>query len=860
MSTTTAIARPTFISGKHSCLEKLSGIVSARFPVDFRREEGVLVDPGLISASLTRELSEQLSAVCNDKPARMLAVLAAAVDVVLFRYSWNEDLAIATCMPGPGGDQYQSNELLVIRNRIHSALSLRQLVREVQTSLAEALEDRLPYEESYDAMGSPLLPIAVTFSSPDDPRPGISESNEMHFAFVTRKGHIKLDLHYDPLLFRPETANGIAQSLKSAIAAILTAPDQAVSAIRLSPEPDSPAVLAPTRRYRKAAVNRIFEEQAQCDPEAVAWRSGEQSITYRELNERANQLARRLVQLGVHSDVPVGLLLERSLEWIVAMLAVVKAGGAYVPLDPSQPGLRLSQMMEDTGVGLVLSTRSIGRRPEMELVKVAWIEEEARVPGLGTHNLAIQSSDDALAYIIFTSGSTGRPKAIGVPHRAICRLVCDTDYVQIHPSDRIAQCSNISFDAATFEIWGALLNGASMMPVTTEVALSPAEFARQLAAGGATILFTTTALFNIMAENVPAAFRALRFVLFGGEAANPPAVRAVLDSDGPMHLLHVYGPTENTTFSSWYAVKEISKNAVTVPIGQAIANSGMYVLDPNLQYVPEGALGEIFVAGDGLARGYLRCPNLTAAAFLPNPCSGIGGDRLYRTGDLGRVVGGQVEFVGRLDDQVKIRGFRVEPGEIAAALKLHPAVVDSLVLPYRDRSGNLSFTAYVVLGRPAQTDSKELKDFLKNRLPDYMIPANITPLESFPLNANGKTDRAALLSQRLPVSSEQAEAAAPPMSPTEEILVQIWRELLGVPEIGLDEDFFDLGGHSLMATQFVVQVAHDLGAEIPLRLVFEEPTIRVLAEEVDRRRAAGVQPELPPIVAVPRPRQPERKL
>jgi len=451
---------------------------------------------------------------------------------------------------------------------------------------------------------------------------------------------------------------------------------------------------------------------------------------------------------------------------------------------------------------------------------------------------------------MFTSGSTGRPKAIGVSHRAICRLVCETDYVQISPSDRIAHCSNVSFDASTFEVWGALLNGACSVLLPTDVTLSPEKLAGEILDNKITILFLTTALFNTIAAYAPNAFGPLRYLLFGGEAVDVQSVRRILAACKPRHLLHVYGPTENTTFSSWYEVNEVSRAAATIPIGRAIANSQLYVLNSSFHPVPEGALGEIFVGGAGLTQGYISRPDLTAATFLPNPF-GEAGERLYRTGDRGRVVGGTLEFAGRVDDQLKIRGFRVEPGEIMCVLKSHASVRDSFVVAPRDMTGAWTLVAYVLLQDGFSVTPGELRDFVRQRLPDYMVPSAILVMTSWPLNANGKIDRRALPEPGLGVQDADTSVAGP-VSTTEQALIDLWAVLLGAKRVRVHDDFFELGGHSLLAAQFVSEVAQNLQVELPLQTVFEQPTIKAIAAVIDDLKKSGPTPERVSIEVAPR--------
>src|SRR5215217_128481 len=591
-------------------------------------------------------------------------------------------------------------------------------------------------------------------------------------------------------------------------------------------------------------LQQLVEMQAARQPEAVAVSYGAKQISYTELNARANQLAHYMRRRGVGLEVRVGVLVERSVELIVALLGILKAGGAYVPLDGGCPTERLRFMLEDAGVTLLLISHD---QPDVlagaGATEVVYLDEGWEQFGSeGRENPGVVTSADNLAYVMYTSGSTGQPKGVGVTHRAINRLVRNTNYVQLEDGDRVAQVSNASFDAATFEIWGALLHGAQLVGIEKETILSPAEFKQEIVDRHISVMFLTTALFNQIAQSLPETFTPLRYLLFGGEASDPRSVRRVLELGKPQHLLNAYGPTESTTFATWYEVSHVETRARTVPIGRALSNTEVWILDQRMQVTPVGVVGELYIGGDGLARDYLRRPELTAEKFVPHPYSTEPGARLYRTGDLVRYVSdGNIEFLERMDQQVKVRGFRIEPGEIEAALQDHPAVRQSLVIAHEETPGERQLVAYVVTDPhfqpPHETPENgtfvhqlvpQLRNWLRARLPDYMTPANFVVLDELPLNANGKIDRRAL---PVPDTARHVveETFISPRTPEEEKIAEIWAEVLDVRPISAEANFFDLGGHSLLATRVVSRIRETCGVELPLRLLFDSPTVAALA-------------------------------
>ncbi|MEX0267856.1 amino acid adenylation domain-containing protein [Leptolyngbyaceae cyanobacterium UHCC 1019] len=667
---------------------------------------------------------------------------------------------------------------------------------------------------------------------------------------------------YNTDLFDSMTIAALRHHFQTLLEGIVANPEAPLSRLPLLTTTEQRELLQQWHSHQSSypaneCIHHLFEAQVRQRPTAIAVNYGDRSFTYEALNQGSNQLARYLQRLGIEAETPVGICLERSIEAIAAMLAVLKAGGAYVPLDISYPPERLHLMIEDAGIRIVLTQANWVDALNITETTVICLEQEwGAIAQESDENLSTSCTSDQLAYVIYTSGSTGTPKGVMVSHRAVNRLVCETNYVQIEPGDRVAQVANLAFDAATFEVWGALLKGAQLIGIERETTLSPIEFVTELQQHQISILFLTTALFNQIASQIPDAFRSLTYLLFGGEMVNVDCVRSVVQQGKPQHLIHVYGPTENTTFSTWYEVQDVPENATMIPIGQAIANTQVYLLDANLNPVPAGVSGEIYVGGAGLARGYLNRPELTAERFMNAVCKGQSTEpqnllnsilrsrsvsegvtpnsALYKTGDRALYrPDGNLEFLGRTDNQIKLRGFRVELGEIETVLAQHP-LIQTAVVVVREIDQDRQLVAYVV---PISAISAELdlRSFLKSKLPAYMLPAAFVLLEAFPLTANGKVDQKALPPPNL--STVKVDLTMAPTTSVEASLVELWTQLLGHNQVGIHDNFFELGGHSLLATQLVSRICDRFRVELPLRSVFEAPTIAELAQRIEVLRS-----------------------
>jgi amino acid adenylation domain-containing protein len=609
---------------------------------------------------------------------------------------------------------------------------------------------------------------------------------------------------------------------------------------------------ARTEYPRDRCIHELFEAEVERAPGAVAVSFGERELTYAELNRRANQLANHLRAMGVGAEIPVGLCVERSVEMVVGLLGILKAGGTYIPLDPNYPAELLTFMFEDSAVPVLLTQEAVLDELPMHTGHVVCLDADWDEIALASdENPANETTADNLAYVIYTSGSTGRPKGACVTHRGVVRLVKETNYATFGPGEIFLQLAPVSFDASTFEIWGALLNGARLV-VMLPGAASLEELGEAVTVYGVTTLWLTAGLFHLMADTQLDSLLGVRQLLAGGDVLSPQHVNRVLAAPGALTLVNGYGPTENTTFTCCHRMPSGSSVGTNVPIGTPISNTEVFILDRELRPAPVGVPGELYVGGDGLARGYHNRPGLTAERFVPHPFSREPGARLYRTLDRARrLEGGEVEFLGRFDRQVKVRGYRVEPGEIEVVLAAHHAVREVLVEACEDSLGDKRLVTYLVAGPGAEVSADELRAHLRRKLPEYMMPAAFVTLECMPLTANGKVDRRAL-PEPDGARPEWGEAYVGPRDETEEALAAIWAEVLRIERVGVHDNFFESGGHSLLATQVVVRMREVFGADVPLRLMFEQPTVAQLAASVGAGRCDGGAQPLPEIVPVPR--------
>ncbi|WP_123417576.1 non-ribosomal peptide synthase/polyketide synthase, partial [Pseudomonas brassicacearum] len=633
-------------------------------------------------------------------------------------------------------------------------------------------------------------------------------------------------------------------ALEHLVEALEQAPQTPLHSLSILPPAERRQLLvdfnATTRSYpQDRTVHGLFEARAKELPEATAVVHNGHSLTYAELNRRANCLTRHLIGLGVQPGDCVAIMLARSIELLVSQLAIIKCAAVYVPLDVSAPLERQDFMVRDSGVRTLL-TLSAMAVPEgiarVDLDRVV-LETEA------DHDLRLIQSSESVAYIMYTSGSTGTPKGVRVPHRAINRLVINNGYADFNAQDRVAFASNPAFDASTLDVWAPLLNGGCVVVVDQDVLLSQADFQALLLEQSISVLWMTAGLFHQYAAGLMTAFAQLRYLIVGGDVLDPAVIGRVLKEGAPAHLLNGYGPTEATTFTTTHEIKTVGEGGI--PIGRPIGNTRVYVLDTNRQPVPIGVAGELYIGGDGVAKGYLNRPELSAEKFVADPFNADPGALLYRTGDLARWrADGTVDYMGRNDDQVKIRGFRIELGEIEACLGQCPGVKDAVVLARQDDAGPKRLVGYVIPEPGVTLSVHDLRGQLSSVLADYMLPSAFVVLPAFPLTANGKLDR-----RELPAPDAEAYASREyeaPQGEVEQTLARIWADVLKVEQVGRHDHFFELGGHSLLAVTLIERM-RQAGLSADVRVLFSQPTLAALAAAIGSGREVSVPPNLIPL-------------
>lgn len=847
------------------------------------------------SFNLSADLNAGLRELARQEGATLFMTLVAAFQTLLWRHTRQDEIVIGAPIANRTRKETESLigffvNTLVIRTAVTAGMSFRELLRKVkETTLAAYGHQDLPFEKLVEEIQperslshNPLF--QVTLSLQNVPQAlGLGNFVVDPIGFDSSTTRLDLEAYFWDLpeglagefvystdIFDRRTILRLLQRFQILLAGLTANPDALVSALPLL-TPDERVLLLPGKeidtkapgRDARATIQEVFERQVEASPQRPAISCEDERLSYDELNRRANRLAHYLIEHGAGPEKLIGLCVERSIDLVVSVLGILKSGAAYVPLDPAYPPDRLALIAGDAELTLVLTQKCLAESFRSTVADTICLDGLAdEIAKESDHNPNVMADSESTAYVIYTSGSTGTPKGVAVTHGNVARLMEVTEPLFHFGADDVwTLFHSYAFDFSVWEIWGALFYGGRLVVVPFLVSRAPEDFYELLSREQVTILNQTPSAFRqlIQAEGNVRKSKplALREVIFGGEALELRSLKPWVDRHGDVHprLVNMYGITETTVHVTYrpLTTAEIESESGSL-IGRPLADLQVYILDRQQQLTPIGVAGEMYVGGAGLARGYLRRPELTAERFVPSPFSAEPGAGLYRTGDLARYVSraegeSEIEYLGRVDRQVKVRGFRIELGEIESVLSEHETVRECLVIPARDNADQ-QLLAYVIAAPDQSPATETLRAFLKSRLPQYMVPVSFIPIDSWPLTPNGKVDERAL-PQPDPTRANLEGDFVAPRTDVEVRLANLWSDVLRVEMIGVYDNFFDLGGHSLLATQVMSRIRETFNVNLPLRYFFERPTVAGLAEFL-RDASNEKQKVMPEIRRLPR--------
>lgn len=834
--------------------QRLQGMTELELPTDFPRPPVKSWKGDITSILLPKELTDRLQAIAARNGATLFHLQLAAYCILLSRYTSTRDVAVGTPVTGRTREELEPLmgvfiNSLILRNDLSGNPDFESLLRNVRETALEALENQdLPFEclvrelrPERDQSRNPLFQVNFnhhrSFAQPGSfggvtltPVPSRSPGTifDLHFFMVERKEGWRASCDYSTDLFSSASANRMLGHFKRLLEDIAQFPERKIEELSILTDSETTWLDecsgTKTNYPSESTIGELFVETAAKYPQKTALRSSGTAITYQQLHSDASQLALKLLDRGLTTGDLVAIASTPGPEMIIGTLAILLAGGCCVPLDPSYPKDRFSKLLSESGARIALAHVNCVTAYPMN-----WGGTILTIPASGSASApSVIPENDVTsthpAHLLFTSGSTGEPKGVLLPHRGIVRLVKNNGFMPIQPDDVFLQAAPVSFDASLLEMWGALLNGGTLVLMPHGPTLE--GIADAVVKQGVTILWLTSGLFQLMMDENPRALKSLRFLLAGGDVLSPPHVRKAWMELSGTTLINGYGPTENTTFTTCRVITRDDLDRPSIPIGAPIANTSIFLLDELLRPVPVGIPGELFTGGDGLAIGYHNAPELTSQKFIEHPRYG----RLYRTGDLcRRSADGTLEFIGRRDHQVKVRGFRIELGEIEAMLLSHPDIREAKAAVRGDTPDTKRILAWVTLHAARNLESEAIIRYLADRLPSFMRPDAIGIVTSLPLNANGKVKISALPDPGQSETAKQERIYHAPQSPTELYLAKLWSELLGVNKISRDADFFALGGHSLMALKMFARINRELDKTLPLATLLQHPTLAALA-------------------------------
>ncbi|WP_306373041.1 surfactin non-ribosomal peptide synthetase SrfAA [Bacillus subtilis] len=825
-----------------------------------------------VSIKLDAGVKDRLNRLAEQNGATLYMVMLSAYYTLLSKYTGQDDIIVGT--PSAGRNHSDTEGIigmfvntLAIRSEVKQDETFIQLISRVRKRVLNAFSHQdYPFEWlveelniSRDVSRHPLFDTMFSLQNATEGIPAVDDLSlsvhETNFKIAkfdltvqareTDEG-IELDLDYSTKLFKQSTADRLLTHFARLLEEAAVDSEKRISEYKLLSEEEAASQIQQfnpgrTPYPKDKTIVQLFEEQAANTPDHTALQYEGESLTYRELNERANRLARGILSLGAGEGRTAAVLCERSMDMIVSILAVLKSGSAYVPIDPEHPIQRMQHFFRDSGAKVLLTQRKLkALAEEAEFKGVIVLADEEESYHADARNLALPLDSEAMANLTYTSGTTGTPKGNIVTHANILRTVKETNYLSITEQDTILGLSNYVFDAFMFDMFGSLLNGAKLVLIPKETVLDMARLSRVIERENISILMITTALFHLLVDLNPACLSTLRKIMFGGERASVEHVRKALQTVGKGKLLHMYGPSESTVFATYHPVDELEEHTLSVPIGKPVSNTEVYILDRTGHVQPAGIAGELCVSGEGLVKGYYNRPELTEEKFVPHPFTS--GERMYKTGDLARwLPNGDIEFIGRIDHQVKIRGQRIELGEIEHQLQTHDRVQESVVLAVDQGAGDKLLCAYCV--GEGDISSQEMREHAAKDLPAYMIPAVFIQMDELPLTGNGKIDRRALPIPDANVSRGVSYVA--PRNGTEQKVADIWAHVLQAEQVGAYDHFFDIGGHSLAGMKMLALVHQELGVELSLKDLFQSPTVEGLAQVIasaEKGTAASISP------------------
>ena len=851
-------------------LDQFSGpIPRLELPTDRPRPKYKTYKSERLDMELRQDLVRGLKEVAVRNGSSFVTTLLTAFETLLYKLTGDGDIVCG--LPAAGQSDFGMKNLvghcvnlLALRSRIGDETPFAEHLKKRRTGVLDAFDNqRYTFGTLVRKLNVPREPgriplVPVVFNIDMNMDDGVAFTGLAH-AFISNprrfenfelflnatgnENKLVLEWSYNADLFDAATINGWMTQLEAIIARVKTEPSVRIGQLtELSPAvvdgPLPPEAWIGTSTGVHRSIIALFEDTVRAHGSRCALQLGSAMRTYTELAQEVDSIAVVLRAKGITLGEPVGLCTDRSFGMVAAMLGILKAGGCFVPFDPAYPEDRLKYMFADTKVRVLFTQQHLKDVLPPHNAEVLLIEDIATGGRDDGGGAAREIDANAPAYIMYTSGSTGKPKGVVVPHRAVTRLVRDQNFLPFGPHQVFLQLSNISFDASTLEIWGALLNGGRLV-LQPQQKPTLAEITASVQAHGVTAVWFTAGLFNLLVDDHLDGLRGLKHILTGGDVLSVPHVKRALRVLGPGVLINGYGPTENTTFTCCHAIDDEKAIKTSIPIGKPVGSTRVHVLDDALRPVAVGQKGELYAGGDGVALGYWNQRELTAERFISDPFTDDPHAKLYRTGDLVRwLPDGTVEFIGRADGQVKVRGFRIELGEIEAAMDDHPLVKDRVVICRTDGPGEKQLTAYVVPlpGHDSETDTAAqeqlvagLREQLRERLPEHMMPSAFVVMKEFPLNPNGKVDKKALPAPEFRTQTMRAQHVSP-RDHIERLLAGIWCELLGVDDIGVHDNFFDLGGHSLIGIQLLAQVEQQHGKSLALKTLFQAPTIAGMAK------------------------------